>query len=252
MAADDEIAAILVNRGRRLVRRRFRRINFTGNHHADTLLNDLDHYPHHFVLACIMDRQISAERAWLIPYALGTRIGAFEFEAFSRVSQVEIGRRMREPESLHRFPETMAKNLFAAIRRIESIYGGKASSIWEGRPSSATIVRRFLEFEGAGPKIATMAANILVRDFKVRVSDRSSIDISPDVQVRRVFARLGLTDTHATNEQLIYRAREMFPRYPGIFDLSTWEIGRNWCRPRAPNCSECYMNKCCPTAFTQP
>ncbi|MFN8524828.1 MAG: hypothetical protein U0821_17160 [Chloroflexota bacterium] len=90
------------------------------------------------------------------------------------------------------------------------------------KPSSATIVRRFLQFRGAGPKIATMAANILVRDFKIPVSDRYSIDISADVHVRRVFTRLRLIGRDASDEELIYRARELNPAYPGVFDLPIW------------------------------
>ena len=50
---------------------------------------------------------------------------------------------------------------------------------------------RRLEFRGAGPKIATMAANLLARHLKVPFSDYYSIDISVDVQVRRVLSRLG-------------------------------------------------------------
>jgi endonuclease III len=142
--------------------------------------------------------------------------------------------------------EIMADIFYAAIQMIDEKYFGDASRIWQDRPSSAGIVRRFLEFKGAGPKIATMAANILVRDFKIPVSDKYSIDISPDVHVRRSFERLGLIREGASVEELIYTARELNPDYPGVFDLAAWEIGRNWCHQRIPECSECYMNKQCP------
>ena len=158
---------------------------------------------------------------------------------------------MSKPEPLHRFPDVMANNFYSAVQRIAHEYSGNASAIWAARPGSATIVRRFLEFDGVGPKIATMAANILVRDFKIPVGDKFSIDISLDVQIRRVFTRLGLARQGASNEEFIYRARELYPTYPGIFDLSAWEIGRNWCKARAPNCEPCYMNLCCPTANSQ-
>ena len=37
---------------------------------ANVLLNDLDNYPHAYVLACCMDRQTKAERAWMIPFKI--------------------------------------------------------------------------------------------------------------------------------------------------------------------------------------
>ncbi len=115
-----------------------------------------------------------------------------------------------------------------ALQLLDTKYSGDASLIWKGTPRSATIVLRFLEFKGIGVKIATMATNILSREFKIPMQDRICIDISPDVQVKRVFIRLGFIAKDASNDQLIYTAREFHPEYPGIFDLSAWEIGRKW------------------------
>ena len=42
------------------------------------------------------------------------------------------------------------------------------------------MVYRFLEFNGVGPKIASMAANILAREFKIPFADYFSIDISAE------------------------------------------------------------------------
>ncbi|MFN8524830.1 MAG: hypothetical protein U0821_17170 [Chloroflexota bacterium] len=93
-----------------------------------------------------------------------------------------------------------------------------------------------------------MAANILARAFKTPLSDRFSIDISADVHVRRVFTRLGLIEHDASNEELIYRARELNPAYPGVFDLPAWEVGGTWCRSRTTDCAACYLSQWCPTA----
>ena len=49
--------------------------SFTNNQKADDLITDLDNYPHAYVLACLMDRQITAERAWIIPYQIFKEIG---------------------------------------------------------------------------------------------------------------------------------------------------------------------------------
>lgn len=220
-------------------------VEFVGMPEADKLLNDIDSYPHAFVIACIMDRQMKAERAWRIPYDLMERIGSFRFSDLAKLSPQELEKVMMQPEPLHRFPSQMSKFLYAAIRRIEDWYHGDASAIWANRPSSAAIVLRFLEFDGVGRKIATMAANCLVREFRIPVSDCYSIDISVDIQVRRVFARMGFVPEDAPEDYIIYRARELHPEYPGIFDLVLWELGRAVCQPRNPACKECRWSDLC-------
>ena len=220
-------------------------VSFTGNPEADKLVNDLDGYPHAFVIACIMDRQIRAERAWLIPHNLRQRLGYFEFGRLVDATQQELAAAMTLPTPLHRMPNKMSVVLHLAIRNISCTYGGDAALIWSGRPSSATIVRRFLEFRDVGQKIATMAANILVREFHVPISDCYSIDISVDVQIRRVFSRLGFVPEDAQSEYIVYRARELHPEYPGIFDGILWETGRESCHPTGPDCAKCQYSDLC-------
>ena len=58
--------------------------------------------------------------------------------------------------------------------------------------------------------------------------------------------RLGFISKNASNDELVYYARELNPEYPGVFDLSVWQIGRNWCHPKKPDCGNCYLNKYCP------
>lgn len=221
-------------------------IELTARSDAD-LVNDLEEYPHAYVLGCIMDRQIDAERAWAIPGRVRERYGSFRMDDLTELSLKETKDLFQEEPALHRFPEDMAECFYRAVQRIEAEYEGDASKIWAGDIGSARLVRRFLAFHGVGEKIATMAANILVRDFGVELSDYRYLDISSDIHVKRVFQRLGLVPKGAANVEVIWAAREMNPDYPGIFDFAVWKIGRQWCSPGKPNCPECVMRESCPS-----
>jgi len=209
------------------------------------MVNDLEGTPHAFVFACLVDRQVPAEVAWKVPLRIKERVGTFAFHEIAKLDDRDWARVLKEPSAAHRFPEKMAVVLHRATRRITDRYGGNAAQIWADNPPSARLVRRFLEFHGAGPKIATMAANILVRDFRIDVADRRYIDVSADVQVVRVMSRLRLVSKSAEPDEVIYAARELNPEFPGIFDLPLWELGRTVCRPHAPRCRDCFLQACC-------
>jgi endonuclease III len=244
---ESEIAATLVEHGQRLFDAPAIPVVFTKDTEADELLNDLVSHPHAFVLACVMDRQIKAERAWAIPWHLAQALGGFELKRLLELTP-EKARQLFEDLRLHRFLDTMSRNFVEAVRVIHTAYDGRADKIWLGSPPSAEVVYRFLQFKGVGPKIATMAVNILARDFKIALADHNSIDISADVQVRRVFGRLGLVPEDAGPDAVIYRARALHPQFPGLMDFPAWEVGREWCRPAAPLCPSCYMRGLCQTA----
>jgi len=233
----------------RLIQEAYERLNhpqtqFTDPEEANRLVTDIENYPHAFVIACIMDRRIRTEKAWRVPYELKQRLGFLDFPRLASLSREEIEQVMLKPSPLHCIKK-MPEYLYFAIHHIQQEFGGNAAAIWEGKPSSATIVRRFLEFKGVGQKIATMAANILVRDFQIEVRDRSSLDLSVDALVRRVFTRMGFVPENANESCFIYRARELHPEYPGIFDIVLWETGREKCHLKRPRCEECSWSELC-------
>lgn len=223
---------------------------FTSNADANALVNDLEHYPHAFLIACIADRQIPAERAWLLPALLRERLGSFEFSKLRTCSEKRLQRILAARPQLHRFPNDIGSSICAALAIIGHTYNGNTANIWAGKPSSAEAVYRFLQFPGIGIKIATMTVNILTRHLKVPFDDYYSIDISPDAHVRRVFGRLGLTRADAPNDELIYRARALSPRFPGLLDYPTWDIGKKWCKNSNPICGQCVMHDICPFALS--
>ena len=144
----------LVEHGEKLFRAPKQLIRFTGNQKADILLNDIEKHPHTFVLACVMDRQIKAEKAWLIPYLIAQKIGGFSMKRLIALSAEDVRRLMSEPEPLHRFLDKMSVNFYRAVQKIATAYSNNAALIWLDKPSSAEVVYHFLEFDGVGPSMA--------------------------------------------------------------------------------------------------
>ena len=220
---------------------------------ARALVNDLERYPHAFVLACIADRQTKADIAWSLPHAIREEAGGFELDTLLRLEEGVWASVLAD--SGHRLATKMAPLLIAAIRHIADRYGGDASRIWADGSSGAAVARRFLAFDGVGPKIANMAVNILIRDFGIRLT-RPMPDIAVDTHVLRVFERLGLLDRlehsqlRSTKDKqglrLPLRARELNPEWPGELDWPAWHLGNRWCHAgRKPECHECRMRSVC-------
>lgn len=213
---------------------------------VDEAINKIDEYPHLFVLACLMDKQIDANRAWAIPVIVCKELcqNDFHFDALQKLSLAQI-KAFFNKKKLHRFNNEMATVFYKAIQRIQDVYNGHANKIWEGDNPSALVVSRFLSFYGCGLKIATMATNLLHRIYGITYTDYSALDASPDVHVCKVLYRLGQLDQTDDVDAVIYRAREINPNYPGIIDKCCWNVGRDFCHPTNPECDECPLNQIC-------
>lgn len=241
----EEIIRILLNKGEILLKEPRKNITLSNDKEVNKYLTDLENYPHLFVLFCIMQRTINAQRAAKIPYLVATELGSFAFRELLKV-ELKVINEIFNKKKLHYYNTKMAENFYYALKTIKNDYNNDASNIWNDNPKSATIVKRFLAFKGVGLKIATMAPNILVREFKIPMKDYFYIDISVDTHIRRTFKRLGFVSKNAKDDEIIYTAREFHPEYPGIFDLPCWKLGTTYCKVKNPKCDICYLNGLCP------
>ena len=207
------------------------------------MMDSFEPYPHVFVLCCLMDRQVNADKAWRIPLDICNKLG-YDIEVLNGYA-VDYYEELFNQRHLHRYNSTMARVFKSGIERISKNYDGDASKIWKDMPNSATVICRFLAFDGCGVKIATMATNLLYRAFGVQYSDYSAIDVSPDVHIMRVMYRLGILAEHNNREMAVYSTRGLYPAYPGLFDGLFWHIGKDYCHPSKPNCTDCSLQSIC-------
>ncbi|WP_419166640.1 iron-sulfur cluster loop [Candidatus Palauibacter sp.] len=218
----DEITSLLKRFGAESLERKRGVSSIDVDPAARALVNDLERYPHAFVLACIADRQTKSDIAWSLPGAIREAAKGFEFDTLLEPPKSEWTSVLAS--SGHRLATEMERLLPAAIGHIGDRYGGDASRIWANGSSGAAVARRFLAFDGVGPKIANMAVNILIRDFGIHLT-RPMPDIAVDTHVLRVFERLGLLgrldhsqlrSTQGKQQlRLQLRARELNPEWPG-------------------------------------
>jgi endonuclease III len=225
---------------------------------ANDLIVDLKNTPHVFVLACIVNSGLKGEHVVMIPYkvmAAFHKLGLIKNYSINELANVKIDKydyvfTQYYDTILHRYKHKMAKYLYDAVQHIKNEYNSDASNIWKDIPSSQEVVERFREFNGMGQKISTMTANLLLRDFKIKFSDYSKIDISLDTHIIHVMKRLGFIkfdgNEYDFKKNIILKTREFNPEYPGLFDSACFDAGKYHCKKdQNPDCNNCLFCNIC-------
>ena len=213
---------------------------FTGDTAADGLIES---DPTAFLLGVLFTQGIPAERAWAGPYELLQRLGSIDVDFIANNPQ-SVRAAFQTPPMLHRFKETLPRWICSAACRLAEEYDGDASRIWPAGDHVLAVTERLLSFDGIGRKKAVMAVEILMRHFGVALQGRECGQVAFDVHVRRVFLRSGLADDDSI-DAIEAAAAWACPKAPGTLDLATWLVGRDWCRPKSPRCSECRLGDVC-------
>jgi len=213
---------------------------------------DPNEYPLEFVLRVIFDEHIRWELAWAAPDELRNRLGHLDVNKIAQIDESELKKIMSTPKALHPYVNKMPRQIIRACKFIVDRYNGDARQIWKGSLYAKDIENRFDEIPQIGQKKASMAVNMLVRDYGIPILDkeRQGIDVSYDIHVRRVFIRTGLVDNDSLDE-VIKAAQVLNPQYPGALDYPAWVIGQKWCKKTNPLCSDCILASVCPKLLTR-
>ncbi len=185
------------------------------------------HYanPLELLVATILSAQTTDRRVNIVTKSLFSKYRKAEDYANADLSALEL-----EIKSTG-FYHNKAKNLKKTGEMLVQKYHSKV-------PKTMT---EMLELPG----VARKTANIVLQNAYGVVEG-----IAVDTHVRRVSARLGLTENHDPNkiEQDLMKIvpREKWVR---ITDLLI-TLGRRVCNAKRPRCEICVLDKICPSAFT--
>lgn len=140
------------------------------------------------------------------------------------------------------------RNLKTAARKIVGEYKSDVRNIWNRIDAAHVdeIYNRFKEFEGIGDALAKMAQFILVRDYGIAggKESRKYLSVKPDVHLQRVLFRLGISEKK-TAASVNSNVDNLRLRSPADFDWAVWSIGREYCHPGNPDCSNCPLESVC-------
>lgn len=213
---------------------------FTDDPRADDFLKAS---PEAFLIGVLFTQGVRAERAWAAPWALRERLGHLDLRRLADEPEA-VAAAVVAPPALHRFVGTLPRWISSAARRLLDSYGGDATRIWAAGSGVTEVTARLEAFDGIGRKKAAMTVEILRRHFGADLRDEQCGRVAYDVHVRRVFLRSGLVDSD-TPEAVEDAARRAYPACPGLLDLPAWLVGRQWCRPQAPECEACRLGEVC-------
>lgn len=143
---------------------------------------------------------------------------------------------------------TFPNDLKKSAKLIVSEYSGDVRKVWNGirAPNVRELYDRLIQFPGIGVALARMGQFALVREYGVGGGEasKSKLCIKPDMHVCRVAFRAGLT-LSARIPVVMKEIDAMRLESPADFDLALWNIGREYCSPKKPDCQKCPIGPKC-------
>ena len=220
-----------------------------------------DHEANAFFVGVMLDQGQDLDRAWDAGRHFCSRFDS-ESNLWNQVASTPLGSLRRISRvgfdegadsywqgayacrNVNKFPNWIK----ASAKLILEKYDGDARKIWNGTKAKdvGELYDRFHEFPGIGDALAKMAQFILVRSYGVGGGEKNKarMRVKPDVHVRRVAYRIGLT-TQMRPKPVADEIEALGLDSPADFDWAVLDIGRNFCKRTLPLCGECPIVPTC-------
>ncbi len=196
-----------------------------------------------FLLCCLLDYQIKAQRAGEKGHRLVLDILKDPEDLWIKItsfSKEEWKSKFNEYH-LHRYPAAHHR-LWRIGNKICAQYAGDARVIWEGKKADEVLCR-LLEI-GAGNQISRMIVGALRDCGQITGSG----NVKADSHIWRVLGRV-FSGSPINGEAATERARQLYPNDPWRLDWPLWTVGNSLCTSNGPKCPSCYLSPQCSYAF---
>lgn len=206
----------------------------------------LKSHPFAFIVACQLNMGKKSWKAWRAPLLIAFEIGKRNFRpaiiSKKRLSTITSVIKKTKLGARTLPADRVAQNLKNLSSIICEQYDGKAQNIWERAKNIEDLRNQLKNIPGFGVKLVNMTLKLLlelgmVPNVKKSAENLSKLNVAPDVHVRRVFYRSGLSNTMNSSD-VLKQANEIFPEMPMVLD-SAFIIGREYCFKTNPNCRDC-------------
>lgn len=204
-----------------------------------------------FTIACCLDRGLKSETIWTIPWDMKNDLGHLDPHLIFNQGIEPLTALFKRLPHKPRFLNAAPRTVYELTQMIVNRFDGNPAGLWLDRPP-LRIKDDLLGIFGVGPALASMALLLIDRAFPGQMSEhgRSWMDIKPDVHTMRVLFRLGVASGQDEVSATL-AARLLSPVFPGAVDPGLWYVGRQWCRPSLPNCSQCPLISECDHGLNQ-
>ena len=198
-----------------------------------------------FLLACIIDYQMAAERVWktarqFTEEQLGDPENLWEY--ITSFTEQEWQAKKKE-FSLHWLLAAHMR-VWHIGRDVPSQYEGDARRIWEGQPPGGVHERlQKLGKSGIGVNISNMLIGALIDTEQIVGTG----DVKADTHVRRVSGRVfyGKEFKAEDSSKAVEEARKMYPHNPWQLDQPLYFLGGATCKKTGPDCASCFLRLEC-------
>ena len=191
-----------------------------------------------FLVSLISNRGIQWERSLIFPDEILMRSGHNEIlDCCLSLGVDGLIDVISAKPALHRWITPLSEAVYLAMRTVQDTHEGDVRNLWNDRPEGKETQRRLRSFKGIGDKISALGTRQLALTFGVELADGlSSIDVSPDVHVMRVFRRLKLIDDD--DPQSVIATAQKLSKESVTMD-GAWVVGMWWCHASSPSCGTC-------------